>query len=432
MRRRSSATSSRAGAPADAARKLLERLLGARSRDRSPGARELVAFRPGDDPAYLALLARSAERLEALSRFGRPLGSVAVFPPWSAARPEREQAEEFLLRRWRGARPIVLRGWASSLLKDRSGSLAKLERTLSKLRRPGTLGRLLAEMGIEAEAVAALDDPERDLEKFRLPGPEGLWIKSATLTSPASNESGRIRFSFGAEGDDDASSDEARHRAVARLARRALPVADALARSRRHLRRLERLCGGPVLLTQHIAYWNAPQGGALLHHDSFAEPARTRQRGVCYVQLSGATLWLALSSADLARHVRAVLAALARGEAPWIAEEHFDGPRALKRLQVRARDSAWLGAQLASSGCGEFARLVNYSPEFLGLALDAGHGALLAPGDAILLPNHGLSRTCLHAVWCAGNAPGAALSMAIRRSPLGRPRAKLPAHREQP
>jgi hypothetical protein len=344
---------------------------------------------------------------------------VAVFPPWSAARPEREQAEEFLLRRWRGARPIVLRGWASSLLKDRSGSLAKLERTLSKLRRPGTLGRLLAEMGIEAEAVAALDDPERDLEKFRLPGPEGLWIKSATLTSPASNESGRIRFSFGAEGDDDASSDEARHRAVARLARRAASPGGRPG----PLPSPPEAAGAPVRRTgaadpAHRLLECAP-GRRVAAPRFVRRAARTRQRGVCYVQLSGATLWLALSSADLARHVRAVLAALARGEAPWIAEEHFDGPRALKRLQVRARDSAWLGAQLASSGCGEFARLVNYSPEFLGLALDAGQrrptGTRRTP---ILLPNHGLSRTCLHAVWCAGNAPGAALSMAIRRSPL--------------
>jgi hypothetical protein len=292
---------------------------------------------------------------------------------------------------------------------------------MRNLRRPARLEKFLRtrfECGALRKA-ARLDDRERDLEKFFVGDAETgrpLWVKSATLTSPGTNFSGRVRFSFGKEGDDDASTDERAHERVSRLARTCLPVADALAKSRSRMNLLARLAGGPVLLTQQIAYWNAPEGGALLHHDAFHEPSRTRQRGVCYVQLSGATIWLALCTRDLVRHVREFVAALAAGVAPWIVSDGFGGSRRFARVARRARDDAFLEAELTSPGCGVFARLVNDSPEFLAILVDAGHSWRLEAGDAIVLPNFGHRRTCLHAVWCAGKTPGAALSMAIRRA----------------
>ncbi|HUR27919.1 MAG TPA: hypothetical protein VM509_07020, partial [Planctomycetota bacterium] len=158
----------------------------------------------------------------------------------------------------------------------------------------------------------------------------------------------------------------------------------------------------------------APEGGALLHHDAFHEPSRSRQRGVCYVQLTGATIWLALRTADLVRHMREFLAALEGGAAPWVVDEHFDGARGFARINRRARDANWLESELTAPGCGAFSRVVNFSPEFLAVLIDAGHACRLQAGDAILLPNFGHHRTCLHAVWCSGPNPGAALSMAMR------------------
>ncbi len=409
MKRLNSATS-------DPARGTLRAILSAKDRDRSPGARELVALREGDDEPYLEFLRSTARRIELVSRFGRPLLSVAEF---DAAPVLAAEARAIHLRRWRAARPIVLPGWAARLVADEKDSIARMSRVLRDLRKPRTLRRFLGANSIQVERATPLDDTERDLEKYFVgdEGPAGrMWVKSATLTSPGSNTSGRIRFSFGEEGDDDSSSDLGAHRNVSAMARNCLPLANRLARSRSHAATLERLAGAKILLTQHIAYWNAPEGGALLHHDAFHEPMRKRQRGVCYVQLSGSTLWLALCTADLARHSADVLAALEDGGAPWMVDEHFGGPRAFAKLARRARTPGWIASELTSPGCGAFASLANYSPEFLGLLADAGHFWRLQAGDAIVLPNHGHRRTALHAVWCAGKTSGAALSMAIRRS----------------
>ncbi len=407
MQLRSSTTS-------DPASRLLEAILAASDRDHSPGARELVAYREGDDPDYLKLLKERASRIVTLSRFGRPLLSVAEFPPTRSPRAERQAA---WLGRWRSARPIVLPGWAARLVNRENASIAEIADVLRDLRRPRTLKRFLEKRMLEIEPARLQDDPERDLEKYFV-GDRGesvrTWIKSATLTSPTTNLSGRIRFSFGVEGDDDASPDRMALARVSQMARKCMPFADALAKSKSHMGLLERFIGSKVLLTQHIAYWNSPEGGALLHHDSFHEPARTRQRGVCYVQQSGATVWLALCTADLVRHTSEFMSALDQGAAPWIVDEHFAGRRTFARISRRSRDRKWLAAELTSPGCGAFASFLNYSPEFIGTLADAGHMWLLEPGDAILLPNVGLHRTALHAVWCAGGKPGAALSMAIR------------------
>jgi len=57
---------------------------------------------------------------------------------------------------------------------------------------------------------------------------------------------------------------------------------------------------------------------------------------------------------------------------------------------------------------------VNRGPEFTAWLADAGHAAILAPGDAILLPNHGLTRTAMHSVFCASDETAYGLSFAIR------------------
>ncbi len=65
-------------------------------------------------------------------------------------------------------------------------------------------------------------------------------------------------------------------------------------------------------------------------------------------------------------------------------------------------------------GCGALGALVNRGPEFTGWLALHGHAAFLGPGDAILLPNHGLDRTCMHSVFCAGEERAFSLSVAVR------------------
>lgn len=395
----------------------LEALLDAQRGVSAPSSTRLLAWREGDDPRLLDAIARRAKRIVDVERFGEHLLSVADLGNEPAGAPT--SAWRVARRRWRAAQPIVLARAAADLVaRDRAASdgLNELERLLSALRRRGTLRRFLRERGFAARSMDREDD--RDIEKLSIDGASGLWVKSSTLTSPETNRSGRVRFSFGVEGDDDASDDLRQNQAVSELAQRCVPFARRCARSKRLRHAIDRIAGEPLFPTQQILYWNAPQGGALMHHDAFDEPARSRQRGVCYVQASGSTLWLALSTSALTRHVGQFLRAVARGAAPWTISTYFGGRRAFERLaRCTASD---LRAELVAPGCGAFARLVNRSPEFLAQLVDAGHATILDPGDVILLPNHGYARTCLHAVWCASPTPGAALSMALRARTNGR------------
>ena len=83
-------------------------------------------------------------------------------------------------------------------------------------------------------------------------------------------------------------------------------------------------------------------------------------------------------------------------------------------MEVRLEDAAGRVNELALAGCGALCGLVNRGPEFTHELARHGHGMLLEAGDAILLPNHGLARTCMHSVFCASDTPAFSLSLAIR------------------
>ena len=120
------------------------------------------------------------------------------------------------------------------------------------------------------------------------------------------------------------------------LAERLVPECQ-LAHDCAPLRRLlDEWVGAETFLTQHIAYWNAPGGGALFHHDAFDEPLEGGQRGVVYMQLTGTSAWLALPIDALAEHVAEFAALLAAGEAPWVRAALFPNTNGFEQLH-RAR-----------------------------------------------------------------------------------------------
>jgi hypothetical protein len=205
---------------------------------------------------------------------------------------------------------------------------------------------------------------------------------------------------------------------VAELASRLIPGAAAVADDPVIGPLVDRLSGESVLFTQAIAYWNAPGGGALFHHDAFAEDeldeGAWRQLGVCYVQLSGATAWLALSTDDMAARIGEFVEALEEGEMPWVRAQLFDAQVDWDRIRALARDRARLSTELSLPGQGVLGPLVNRGPEFTSFLADAGHAFVLEAGDAILLPNRGLRATCLHSVFCASDDIGYSVSLALR------------------
>ncbi len=394
-------------------------ILGAEDRDRCPGSRAVLSYREDDDPDFLREIDRLAHRRVELQRRGAWHGRLAVLGVEQAA------GAESLAARWEACRPIVLAGAIAGGLEPGSAEERLALATYRRLRRAGGLrawasefaGELAPDFRVAAEAPD-LEDPERDVGRIALSwGDEvdDLWMKASRLSTHPLDESLRLRVAFGRESDDDANPDRLRLRLVHELAERVLPSCSRVHGDAPLRAKLEELAGAPLLLSQHIAYWNAPEGGALFHHDAFDEPPEDRQLGVLYVQLAGCTAWLALTIQDLADRVREFAENLDGGDFPWIEEAVFADRLSWNNLGRLLRRDDRLVRELALPGCGRLAQLVNQGPEFTGLLADAGHAWVLEPGDAILLPNAGLERTAMHSVFCASEEPTYGLSIALRR-----------------
>ncbi|MFT5049051.1 MAG: hypothetical protein ACI8QZ_000440 [Chlamydiales bacterium] len=412
--------------------RLFDEILDAPDRDSFEGCERVLSYRDDDETEFLQDIDRHATARVALTRRGIWHGNLAQVPP--AAAVPGPPLEAIFAQRWHTARPILLRSAFDP--GAASAHLSKREQLHADLRQSGSLRRFLKaeDPALRPHFTAhpqheALVEPERDIEQVRIlwaqdPGNrttervKDLWARSSRLSTFAGDHSLRMRLSFGNDKVDDASRDLQRHKLVTELAEQLLPESKLIHNNARITGLLDEHCDGPTFLTQHIAYWNSPQGGALLHHDAFDEERRGGQRGVVYAQFTGRTAWLALSLEDLARRVREFAEYLAEGELPWVRSQVFGRADQFERFQKKCERFRPLMKELARPGSGFLGRLVNHGPEFTTFLADCGHAYILGPGDVLLLPNHGLDRTAMHSVFCAGGETGYALSMAVRDSEL--------------
>ncbi len=406
---------------------LLAELVAAPDRDHCPGARPVVSYHEDDEPAYLDSLDAHTLRRVALHRRGVWHGD------WAELREDLAPSDTFplearLSQRWHEARPIVIRGLftptqGAEIGREREGlfeALAEVGGLRTFLRTVELSPQF--ELGVAQE----LADRERDIERhgftWRLdPGASStpvvsdLWAKSAWLSTHDGDRSLRLRVSFGAEGIDDGSRDHRRHRRVSELAASLFEEAEWLDSHEELRARIDGFAGEPTFLTQQIAYWNAPSGGARFHHDAFDEERLGGQLGVCYVQFGGVTAWLGLSNVDLAARVLEALEYMDEGELGWVRNALWPTGKSFDRALTLARNPRRCAREIMREGCGAFGGLVERGPEFTSLLADAGHGFLLGPGDAVLLPSHGFERACLHSVFCGSEEEVAyGLSSAIR------------------
>lgn len=373
-------------------------------RDRDFATRPVVSVHPEDEPAYVAeVVARSLDEVS-LVRRGVEHGSFAVLDPEGLLGPRlrRRRREARVRERWVAARPILLPGVLAGEAKRVKGLARGLHDRLARGEFADWLKgreRALGPRFVLEGFVDELADPDRDLALATLSSRDGLrdfWIKLGRLSTHPEDRSLRLRLSFGAEGDDDASTDEERHRALVEIARPLVPGFAGVTRDEATLATLRDLAGGDVYLTQPIGYWNVAGGGARFHHDAFSE--NDEQLGVLFVQLTGRSFWLALSIRDLVDRLR-----------EYVAEG--DSEEELRALLGRPADAL---AEAALPGLGRLGAVAD-SPSFTCFLADAGHAAVLEPGDAILLPNHGLDRTTMHSVFGVARRPAYGLSLAVRR-----------------
>lgn len=388
-------------------------VLSAPDRVVTPGGAPVLSLHGDEDPAEIETIRPWIQHTVRLQRRGVDHGDWMVLSPEAAVAREDHPPEALLDERWFEARPILMPGFLGNDAAEEAGPFQTLsgEKGLREF-----LTQNMARLG-ETFAPGSnmhLHETARDLERIKLGADHDLWVKLGRLSNHPDDRSLRMRFSFGREGPDDASRDIERHRLVREVAEVLLPQAKTMATDPWLHERLERWVGGAVLPTQHIGYFNAPNGGALWHHDGFNEPIEGGQRGVIYTQVSGRTAWIAMSIDELCHLVREFLEYLTEGDLPWVRERLAPKPAAFDRLISLAKRFPRLRRELGRPGGGELSGLIHAAPEFTALCADAGHGFVLNPGDGLLMPNHGLEKTVMHTVFCASEEPTFAISAAIR------------------
>lgn len=348
-----------------------------------PNARIL----PPHDRALAEAWRARGRRALPLRRRGADLGFVL---PLRRDMPSTAAA----LRAWDASEPVYLPGILRAGLDGAKDAIDASLSMFERLRRGGDfLAELEARMGDDADFEYAgssgdSDDP-RDIEavffaagRGEFAGERDLWARASWIANDETDASLRIRHSSG-DGAPDGwlRASDRTCRAVDELARRAFAECAVIDGSMPLHALLATLLRAPFRLSERILYNNAPDGGAVFHHD--AEPG---QSGVCFGQLQGSTAWLTLGKRRLARLL--ARRGLAKDERAAIERLDRDGDRPLWTLLNRDAD---------------FARELS------------SHGAVyvLDAGDAILLPSQAFDDCAWHSVVALGDTPSLAHSYGI-------------------
>lgn len=234
---------------------------------------------------------------------------------------------------------------------------------------------------------------------------EDLWMKISKLSFFDGDHSIRFRFSFGEDHIEDVASDKIRQLHAAQLNDAIFPESKIITQNRELIRHLEQtLESTEISFVERIVYFNAPGGGAYLHHDHERGHA-----GVVYAQASGTTFWLALPKSQLVKEVEAFIIECAE-KANW--------PRTISEAMVKELNeivsNGTLSAELDSFTNSTLIHLINETKEFIQTLTNHGYSYFLEPGDMILLPQTLKDECCWHSVFGLGDEAGQALSFAIR------------------
>ena len=388
--------------------------------ERTPvrGALPVVTVRPDDEPAYRDAVRRVESVRIDLERRGRDHGTIVeLLRPDLSPKLETAQMQAC----WKAADPFVMRE-AVPEADERTAMLP--EGWNAGHDEADRWHAWLANTADEALARAqTVVDTERDVAKTTCES-RGAWAKLGRLSTADGDASRRMAFGVGEELHDDDHPSLERHAAVWDWACALLPALQASwPESMR--KRLGGASGMRLSPSNPIVYWNRPNGGALFHHDALpgylpsgqtddAEPSPSGQRGVVYVQGTGTTVWLALSIRALAERCCEFMRDVVDGGAPWLFDTWVK-EGVWQPLFFATREVEPCLRALARSDAGALRPLVHGCLEFTGFLIDSGHVAVLRPGDAIALPNHGLERTAMHSVYCGSEGPNVGFSIGLRQ-----------------
>lgn len=321
------------------------------------------------------------------------------------------------IENWSEGKPCKLTGACSTLLTKYASDIIQTEKLLleilegssveESLMRPPYLERLAP--GFEGLGAAFNEGDDQEIEMVMFDATDGdktlaedLWMKVSWLSFCDDDASIRFRFSFGVDLEEDVAADPLRQKAAADLADAVFPESSIITKNPDLLETVrDVLSDRAPNFVERIVYFNAPNGGAYMHHD-----LERGHAGVVYAQVSGATLWLALPHHSLVSEVLS-----------FIETERL--PNSLSQAQQQQLRSLAAAPEELSQALNSFAHdalihLINETKVFVQYLIERGHSRILHAGDAILLPQHDEQNCCWHSVFCLGEDIGQALSFAIR------------------
>jgi len=245
-------------------------------------------------------------------------------------------------------------------------------------------------------------DAEQDGELMA----EGLWCKASWLSFIDEDASLRFRFSFGMEGFEDVAADPVSQHWAGELCSAVFPESRAITENPLILEQLRHLLGAEPAFVERIVYFNAPNGGAQMHHD-----VERGHDGVVFAQLTGSTFWLALSKPRLLDELVAFAGDSAHADA-IVAVLPKAGDR--KKLTGLLSDRAVLSEYMEEPDHELVEAIMDRSPDFIGHLVERGYAHVLEAGDVLLMPQRDLDNCVWHCVICLGDEPGEGLSFAVR------------------
>ena len=341
-----------------------------------------------------------------LARRGFEYGWIKV-----EGRPAMPSSGE-IKRAWAADEAVFLPGLLAESLPGFQADIAQAHRLMERTRAgeglsglleaPPYAGRLQPLFDLSAASFEEHDD--QGIEKVFFDAWDGeemvadnLWCKASWLSFDEEEGSLRFRFSFGLEGYEDVAADPERELWAARLTDAVFPESAAVTGHAGLNALLADMLDAPRLaFCERIVYFNAPNGGAQMHHD-----VERGHEGVVFAQMSGSTFWLALAKPKLLDEIAAFLAQAAAGE--WA------------QLRALAADRQALAAHLEDPDHEAAEALLDRDPAFCRWLVERGYARVLAPGDVLLLPQRGLDACVWHSVIGLGEAEGEGLSFALSR-----------------
>ncbi len=351
--------------------------------------------------------------LESASNEGFPLLRRGFEFGWIKvnARPSMPSALE-VNTAWQNNTPILLPSILSDTLSFYQSDLAQASLLMEQIRQGADLSEVLEtevydsrlQPAFELSGASYEDNDDQAIEKVIFDSWEGdemvadnLWCKSSWLSFDEEDGSLRFRFSFGYEGYEDVAADPIRQDLAAKLTDAIFPESAAVTSHPALNCLLQTMLNCErVGFMERIVYFNAPNGGAQMHHD-----VERGHEGVVFAQMNGSTFWLALSKPQLLDEIDEFLLLAPTDKWPRLRELAIDRQALSSYLEERDHEVA--------------EELIDQSPEFFQHLIERDYAFVLEPGDVLLMPQQSLDTCVWHSVICLGEETGEGLSFAIKK-----------------